>query len=282
MVKEKGKIGYQISRFVGSPLFKICYNPMIINKGYIPKDGPVLLCGNHLHVWDQFPVICSTKRTSHWMSKKEYFDSKLGPFFKLTGAICVDRNGDASEATDISLEYLELGSVVGLFPEGTRNGLKSSRIKELYNITNQEYNYEDFYKKIRQENPLESQVNLLLKLYEQEKISNEMLSKYIFNVDESLIKFKNESIIDEEQYDNSLLLPFKYGAVSMAAKSNAQVVPFAVNGNYNVGSDSLIVRFGAPFCCHSGQLEEDNKILRNKFLTLEKQNLEYIREKSSK
>jgi len=29
------------------------------------------------------------------MAKKEYFDGKLGPLFKMTGAISVDRFGDA-------------------------------------------------------------------------------------------------------------------------------------------------------------------------------------------
>lgn len=282
MKKDKGKTGYQLSRICGAPLFKLAYKPLILNQEYIPKSGPVLLCGNHLHVWDQFPVICATKRTSHWMSKKEYFDSKLGLFFKLTGAICVDRTGDTSKATNEALEYLEIGSMVGLFPEGTRNGLKKDRIKELYNMINQQISYEDFYKIIREKNPLASQVDLLEKLYQEKQISRETLTTSLSNVAHTLTNFAEEGIITKDQFDNSLLLPFKFGAVSMAAKTKAQIVPFAVNGDYQVGNDNLIVRFGEPFYCQTNELEEANQILRAKVLTLEKQNLKYMRSKSNK
>ena len=127
-------LGYQIGRVFGTPYFKKHYNLKIINKEFIPKEGPILLCGNHLHVLDQFPVIASTSRTSHWMAKKEYFDGKLGPLFKMTGAISVDRFGDAKKAEIEAIDYLNQGSAVGLFPEGTRNGLKEEKLQELYDI----------------------------------------------------------------------------------------------------------------------------------------------------
>ena len=127
-------LGYQIGRVFGTPYFKKHYNLKIINKEFIPKEGPILLCGNHLHVLDQFPVIASTSRTSHWMAKKEYFDGKLGPLFKMTGAISVDRFGDAKKAEIEAIDYLNQGSAVGLFPEGTRNGLKEEKLQELYEL----------------------------------------------------------------------------------------------------------------------------------------------------
>ena len=81
-------LGYQIGRVFGTPYFKKHYNLKIINKEFIPKEGPILLCGNHLHVLDQFPVIASTSRTSHWMAKKEYFDGKLGDVI-FQGIYCI-------------------------------------------------------------------------------------------------------------------------------------------------------------------------------------------------
>ena len=119
---------YKVFRNIGVPIFKILYRPTILNKEYIPKEGPIILCGNHLHVLDQFPVICSTDRVTHWMAKKEYFDGNLGWFFKKTGAICVDRFGDASQAEREALEYLFKGEAIGIFPEGTRNQYENVKI----------------------------------------------------------------------------------------------------------------------------------------------------------
>lgn len=276
MNKDKGSTGYQITRFFGSPIFKMAYEPLILNKEYIPNDGPILLCGNHLHVWDQFPVICATKRTTHWMSKKEYFDSAMGPFFKATGAICVDRKGNAKLAENIALEYLEINSAVGLFPEGTRNGLKTEHINNLYNRNEvlKTIPYQKFHDLIKLENPKLSQVNLLEKLYTDKKISEIDFVESILDVDASLQKIMKMNIISEDEYNDSLLLPFKYGAVSMAAKTGAKIVPFAVTGDYQVGNDNLIVSFGEPILCSKDSLEEDNKKLRNKVMQLELKNLQ--------
>ena len=38
------------------------------------------------------------------------------------------------------------------------------------------------------------------------------------------------------------LLPFKYGAVSMAQKTNATIIPFAVTGNYKFRSKNLKIK----------------------------------------
>lgn len=120
-MSKNNPIFYRILRFIATPFFKLYYNPKIINKEVIPKNGAVLLCGNHLHFMDQFPVIASTRRTIHWMSKKEYFEGKHKLFFKLVGCISVDREAHNGVAKKEALKYLKEGSAVGLFPEETRN-----------------------------------------------------------------------------------------------------------------------------------------------------------------
>ena len=79
--------GYKFSRAVLGVFFKFYYNPRVINKEVIPREGPIIICGNHKHVYDQCPVILSTKRVVHYMAKKEYFDSKFAWFFRWTGCI---------------------------------------------------------------------------------------------------------------------------------------------------------------------------------------------------
>ena len=47
-------------------------------------------------------------------------------------------------------------------------------------------------------------------------------------------------------YD-TVMLPLKYGVVSMASKTDAYIVPCAVTGDYKFRSKNLMVRFGVPF-----------------------------------
>ena len=265
--KDEFKTSYGIVRAIGTPIFKFLLKPTIINKEFIPNDGPLLLCGNHLHVWDQFPVICSTKRTTHWMSKKEYFDGKMGPFFRKTGAISVDRFGNPHESVNEALNYLAIGSAVGLFPEGTRNHLKMSKIKELYDEVNCGLSEEEFSQILIEQQPLLSQINILRQLYLDGEISQKEYMDAIINVDSYL---KNN--FSENFYYDSLLLPFKFGAVSMAQKSNATIVPFAVTGDYKIGNDNLVVNYGEGFKISDRSLEEANTELRKNVLALLKQN----------
>ena len=46
---------------------------------------------------------------------------------------------------------------------------------------------------------------------------------------------------------NELLLPFKFGTVSMAYKTNSYIVPFAIKGNYTFRSKDLTIIYGKPF-----------------------------------
>ena len=122
--KIKGEIGYRLLTPIMRILFKLYYNPKIINKEVIPKDGPILIAGNHKHVYDQCLTIMSTKRVIHYMAKKEYFDSKLAWLFKTVGCISVDRTKKDENAVNSALEVLNNGGAIGLFPEGTRNKTK--------------------------------------------------------------------------------------------------------------------------------------------------------------
>lgn len=187
---------YKIGRLILGPIFKFYYNPKIINKENIPKDGAILIVGNHKHLYDQCLTIIATKRGIHYMAKKEYFDNKkVAWFFKGTGCISVDRSKKDDQAVGLALDVLKDGGAVGLFPEGTRN--------------------------------------------------------------------KTEKF----------LLPFKFGTVSMASKTNATIVPFGITGDYKFRSKNLIIRYGKPFKVGNMSLEEANKKLYDEVEKLMKQNL---------
>lgn len=69
---------------------------------------------------------------------------------------------------------------------------------------------------------------------------------------------------------NDILLPFKYGAVSMSKKTNAYIVPFAITGKYKLFNNDLTIKFGKAFIA-SSDLDEANNLLsdRIKWLILE-------------
>lgn len=47
---------------------------------------------------------------------------------------------------------------------------------------------------------------------------------------------------------DKFLLPFKFGAVSMAQKTGASIVPFAITGEYKIKKNNhLNIRYGKPF-----------------------------------
>lgn len=73
---------------------------------------------------------------------------------------------------------------------------------------------------------------------------------------------------------SEFLLPFKYGAVSMAKKTNATIVPFGLTGDYKFRSKNLTVRFGTPFKIADMSLEEANNKLYKEVEKLMKQNLD--------
>ena len=183
MKKVKVPLGYKIAVFVLGPIFKLYYNPKVIGKENIPKDGAIIVCGNHKHIMDQCVPILSTNRFLCYMAKKEYFDGPFAWFFKWVGCIPVNRSIKDTDAKEKAIEHLENGGAIGIFPEGTRNKTK------------------DF------------------------------------------------------------LLPFKFGAVSMAKKTNAKLVPLGITGDYKFRSKNLVVRFGKPFEVGDMTLEEANEKL---------------------
>jgi len=65
-----------------------------------------------------------------------------------------------------------------------------------------------------------------------------------------------------------ILLPFKFGAVSMAKKTDATLVPFGITGDYKFRSKNLVARFGKPFKVGDMTLEEANEKLEKEIKKL--------------
>ena len=274
MAKNKeNMLGFKIFKAVLGGLFKLYYNPKFVGGENIPTEGPILVVGNHIHIMDQcLPILC-TKRPVHYMAKKEYFDNKkVAWFFKLAGCIPVDRSIKDTNATGKAMEVLENDLALGLFPEGTRNGLKEQRMNEIYEICKDKYpDYKEFIKKMKKQKT--SYVNYLEELMNDKKITKKEFINNIYDVQGFLEKLVEKKVITKKEFDDRILLPFKFGAVSMAKKTNAYLVPFGISGDYKFRSKNLIVRIGKPIKANE-DLEKANAELRKEIIKLMKENSE--------
>ena len=90
----------------------------------------------------------------------------------------------------------------------------------------------------------------------------------------SLLELVDRGIINNDNYDDSLLLPFSTKAVEIAKETGATIVPFAINGIYDKIGDNLVIRFGEGFkVSENDDIADVNFKLREKVKTLVKENI---------
>ncbi|WP_283138807.1 lysophospholipid acyltransferase family protein [Rhizohabitans arisaemae] len=114
--------------FIG-PVARLVFRPKAEGLHHIPEEGPAILAGNHLSVYDPVFLSLVVKRRIYYLAKLEYFTGKgvLGFLFGRVvgeaGAIPVDRSGGKAATTslDIAGRVIEKGRLFCLYPEGTRS-----------------------------------------------------------------------------------------------------------------------------------------------------------------
>lgn len=262
------EIGYKLMRPIVSWNYKRKYHPVVIGGENIPKTGPLVFCGNHRHKDDQYNVMLETKRVIHMLSKDEYFKGKSAWFYRAAGCIPVDRSIHDENAKSEARAILHSKGCIGIFPEGTRNEVtsKDEELEKLVKILN--IPKEEIIEKIKYKSIRTTQVNLLIELKNQNKITKDELKEFVLDADNALLKLLKKKIIKEEEYNESLLLPFKFGAVSLAKKENALIIPYATTGLYNGEKNQLITRIGKPLDVSGMELEDANKLLRQTMIKL--------------
>ena len=183
-MKNKDAFLYKIIQPLIRPIFKLYYNPTIVNKDYIPSEGSAVIAGNHKHALDPILVDACTGRVVHTLAKKDLHDGPFGVFFKAIGTIPVDLHAEHNkEALNSAIDYLKEGNLINLSPEAKRN------------------------------------------------------------------------------YTDEVLLPFKFGAVVMAKKTNSMIIPYSITGDYRFRSKDLKIVFGKPLDISALSVEEANVLL---------------------
>lgn len=111
---------------------KIVYKAKIEGTENIPKDEPLIYCGNHRNYLDPPLIVVTAKRKVRFLAKEELRKNKFFAFLGfIFDGIYVKRDSKDVTALKTVLKALKNGECVALFPEGTRNGLeKGEKVKD--------------------------------------------------------------------------------------------------------------------------------------------------------
>ncbi|MFC4224624.1 1-acyl-sn-glycerol-3-phosphate acyltransferase [Lysinibacter cavernae] len=118
-----------MKHLIAGPLLKTIYRPWVTGAENIPKEGGVILAGNHLSVIDSVFLPIMIDRPVYFLAKSDYFSGKglkgwiTKSFMLASGQKPIDRSGGkASEASlNAGLDVLGQGQMLGIYPEGTRS-----------------------------------------------------------------------------------------------------------------------------------------------------------------
>ncbi|MDC3413067.1 1-acyl-sn-glycerol-3-phosphate acyltransferase [Aquibacillus sp. 3ASR75-11] len=115
-------------RVVSIALFPV-YRVKVLGKENIPKEGPVIICSNHISNLDPPVVGMTCPRDIYFMAKEELFSKPiLRALMVRINAFPIKRGMKDRNALRKGLEVLSESNVLGLFPEGTRS--KTGEVKE--------------------------------------------------------------------------------------------------------------------------------------------------------
>ncbi|MEV8631841.1 lysophospholipid acyltransferase family protein [Streptosporangium sp. NPDC051023] len=120
---------YWVVKAILWPFLHFIFRPWSEGVDNVPKEGPVILAGNHLSFADHFFGALFLPRKVISLGKSDYFTGRgvkgvlSRAFFSGVGTVPIDRSGGkASEAAlRTGKRILSEGQVLAIYPEGTRS-----------------------------------------------------------------------------------------------------------------------------------------------------------------
>ncbi|GAA0599761.1 lysophospholipid acyltransferase family protein [Virgibacillus siamensis] len=113
---------YKFAKTVVAILLFPLYRIKVIGKENVPKEGPVIICSNHISNIDPPVVGITSPRDIYFMAKGELFEKPvLGKLLTKIHAFPVRRGMGDRNALRNGLKILRNNETLGLFPEGTRS-----------------------------------------------------------------------------------------------------------------------------------------------------------------
>lgn len=111
---------HDLSRWVGSWLFRPFFRIQVHRRHRIPADGAVVLVANHSAAVDGPLIYGIVDRRCVFLVKDEAYRGIVGYLLRRIGQLPVRRGGPARTPMLAAVHALRAGGVVAVFPEGSR------------------------------------------------------------------------------------------------------------------------------------------------------------------
>lgn len=102
--------------------YTLAYSYRSVGSHHMPGEGPVLVIANHESFLDPLAVGLAVRRRLHYLARKTLFANPLfGNYLRSVGCVPVDQEGVAKEGLKTSIDLLQAGKAMLIFPEGERS-----------------------------------------------------------------------------------------------------------------------------------------------------------------
>src|SRR3989442_15176552 len=102
-------------------LFSLLFSFRSVGSQNMPDSGPVLIVANHESFLDPLAVGLAVRRRIHYLARKTLFRPPwFGRYLQSVGCVPVDQEGVAKEGLKTSVDLLQQGKALLMFPEGER------------------------------------------------------------------------------------------------------------------------------------------------------------------
>ncbi len=112
---------YRLNYFWMYPVFTLGFSLRMEGCRHMPRRGPVLVLSNHESFLDPPLIGLAVRRKLRYLARKTLFGENLFTrYIRSVGAVPVDQEGMAKEGLRISIDLLQSGRALLIFPEGQR------------------------------------------------------------------------------------------------------------------------------------------------------------------
>jgi 1-acyl-sn-glycerol-3-phosphate acyltransferase len=113
---------YGFGKVLVSTFYHLLFRIEVHGTENLPREGGVILCGNHFTAHDPLVMGVAAPRPVSFMAKAELFTIPvIGSIARAVGAFPVKRGQPDRAALKRAIEVVQSGGCFGIFPEGTRS-----------------------------------------------------------------------------------------------------------------------------------------------------------------
>jgi 1-acyl-sn-glycerol-3-phosphate acyltransferase len=121
MNSRLSELWYNFNFCLHYPLYTLLWSFRSEGSHHMPARGPVLVLANHESFLDPVGVGIAVRRRIWYLARKTLFKpTYFGRYLESVGCLSVDQEGVAKEGLRASVEVLQQGKALLIFPEGER------------------------------------------------------------------------------------------------------------------------------------------------------------------